>query len=98
MKSKGNKFTALLIYINDIIIIGNSRIDVDELKNKINNEFKIKNLENLKYFLGIEVVKSKQEIHIYKRKYALNLLKDTGILEGRTSSFPLDQNTKLSKN
>lgn len=59
MKNNGKNFTALLIYINDIIVSENNTYNISELKNKMDKEFKIKDLENLKYFLGIEVARSK---------------------------------------
>ena len=44
-------------------------------------EFEIKDLGSLKYFLGIEVARSKQGIFISQRKYVLDLLQETGMLE-----------------
>jgi hypothetical protein len=38
--------------------------DMQNLKNHLANEFEIKDLGTLKYFLGIEVAKSKHDIFI----------------------------------
>ncbi|KAH9686538.1 reverse transcriptase Ty1/copia-type domain-containing protein [Citrus sinensis] len=59
-------------------------------------QFHIKDLGTLKYFLGIEVARSKQGIFLNQRKYALDILQDSGQLSTRPSSFPMEQNLKLS--
>lgn len=48
-------FTALLIYIDDILIIGNDSASIDALKKFSHSHFRIKYLGDIKYFLGIEV-------------------------------------------
>ncbi|KAA0046033.1 cysteine-rich RLK RECEPTOR-like protein kinase [Cucumis melo var. makuwa] len=51
-----------------------------QLKQRMGDEFKIKDLENLKYFLGMEVARSKEGISVSQRKYTLDLLTETGKL------------------
>lgn len=71
---------ALCTSFDDIIMTRNNKNVIDKLKMKINREFKIKKLGNLKSFLRIEVSRSKRWIHIYQRRYALNILKGANIL------------------
>ncbi|KAL0539855.1 hypothetical protein IC582_024076 [Cucumis melo] len=59
------------------------------------NEFEIKGLGNLKYFLGIEVARSKEGISVSQRKYILDLLIETGILGCRPANTPIEFNCKL---
>ena len=57
-KHRDGKITALIIYVNDMIIIGNDDEEIADLQKYLASEFEIKNLGGLKYFLGIEVARS----------------------------------------
>ncbi|GKD83848.1 ribonuclease H-like domain-containing protein [Tanacetum coccineum] len=49
-------FLALLVYVDDIIITGNSVSEIDKFKVFLKSKFMIKDLGKPKYFLGIEVI------------------------------------------
>ncbi|KAI5342213.1 hypothetical protein L3X38_010088 [Prunus dulcis] len=51
-KSEGNSFTAMLIYVDNIIAIGNNEHDIKALKDTLLQQFRIKDLGNLKRLLG----------------------------------------------
>lgn len=56
--------TALLVYVDDIIMIGNNEKERQTLRQCLTREFEIKELGRLKYFLQIKVAHSKQNILI----------------------------------
>ena len=60
------------------------------------SEFEMKNRGELKYFLDIEVAWSHQDIFFSQRKYILDLLVETGMLECKPVDTPIAQNNKLS--
>ena len=66
-RQKGKSFTALLIYVDDILITGNDVNAILTLKQFLHSRFRIKDLGNLKYFLGIEVSRSKKGISISQK-------------------------------
>ena len=63
------------MYVDDIIMTDDDSTKIVELKKKLTQEFEIKDLGALKYFLGMEFVRSKEEIFVDQRKYVLDLLK-----------------------
>ncbi|KAA0035979.1 putative mitochondrial protein [Cucumis melo var. makuwa] len=59
------------------------------------DEFEIKDLGNLKYFLGMEVARSKECISVPQRKYTLDLLIEIGMLGCHPADTPIEFNFKL---
>ena len=96
-KMNGNYFITLLVYVDDIVITSNNQENVDELKKFLNGCFKLKDLGNLKYFLGLEAGRSFKGISVSQQHYALQLLSDTGYLGCKTRKTPMDPNVKLSQ-
>ncbi|KAG6500538.1 hypothetical protein ZIOFF_040386 [Zingiber officinale] len=75
---------------------GDDEVEIQALKSKLTSEFEIKDLGSLKYFLGIEVARSKEGIYVCQRKYVLDLLKETGKLGSRPASTPIEVNHDLT--
>ena len=75
-------FTALLVYIDDMIITGNDPSSIAALKSLLDQKIGIKDLGSLKFFLGLEIARSEKGISLNQRKYALEILKETGITDG----------------
>jgi len=68
---------------------------MERLKRNLATEFEIKDLGSLKYFLGMEVARSKKGISVSQRKYVLDLLQETGMSGCRTVDTPVDPNAIL---
>ena len=57
--------------------------------------FKQKTWKNSKYFLGIEVAQSNSGVVISQRKYTLDILVNTNMLDCKPIDTPMDLNVKL---
>ena len=55
----------------------------------------MKQLGDLKYFLGIELARSKNVIFLSQLKYILDLLTKIGMLGCKLTNTPIEQNHKL---
>ena len=55
----------------------------------------MKDLGQLKYFLGIEVLRSKTGICLSQRKYMVDLLTETRMLVCKLIDTPMEMNHKL---
>ncbi|GJT50638.1 ribonuclease H-like domain-containing protein [Tanacetum coccineum] len=73
-------FVALYVYVDDIIITGNSIYEIEKFKTFLKSKFMIKDFGKLKYFLGIEVIDTDKGICFNQRKYVLDLLSEYGML------------------
>ena len=56
----------------------------------------MKDLRGLKYLLGIEVARSKDGIFLSQRKYNLDLLSETDMLECKPTKTPIIYNHRLA--
>lgn len=48
----------MLVYVDDLFITGDHEKEMEELKVALENEFTIKDLGELRYFVGIEVARN----------------------------------------
>ena len=87
----------LVVYVDDIIITGNDMVGIYSLKSFLHGQFHTKDLEMLKYFLGIEVMRSKHGIFLSQRKYVLDLLSETRKLEAKPCQSPMAQSLHLTR-
>ncbi|RVW51259.1 Retrovirus-related Pol polyprotein from transposon RE1 [Vitis vinifera] len=68
----------LVVYVDDIVITGSDQDGIQKLKQHLFTHFQTKDLGKLKYFLGIEIAQSSSGVVLSQRKYALDILEETG--------------------
>ena len=64
LKRNEGRIVALIIYVDNMIVTGNDEKGIAELQKYLASEFEMKDLGGLKYFLGIEVYRSKRGIFL----------------------------------
>ncbi|KAL1191224.1 Retrovirus-related Pol polyprotein from transposon RE2 [Cardamine amara subsp. amara] len=94
--AKGTQRIYVLVYVDDLILAADSLVFLDEFKTYLSDCFHMKDLGVLKYFLGIEVARNPSGFYLCQRKYAMDIITETGLSGVKLVAFPLDQNHKLA--
>ncbi|KAK3034855.1 hypothetical protein RJ639_032310 [Escallonia herrerae] len=93
---KGDVFLSVLVYVDDLILAGNNSTTCSSFKKYLNDCFKLKDLGPLKYFLGIEAARGPRGLFLSQRKYALDILSESGLSASKPAAFPMEQNHGLA--
>lgn len=96
VKVSGASFTALLVYVDDIVLAGNCISEIQFVKTFLDKKLCIKDLGHLRFFLGLEIARSKSGILLNQRKYTLELLEYAGTLDSKSAATPFDPSAKLA--
>ncbi|GJT30079.1 putative RNA-directed DNA polymerase [Tanacetum coccineum] len=96
LKHTNEVFVAILVYVDDFIITGNSLDEIKKFKVYLKSKFMIKDLGVMKYFLGIEVLDNANGICMTQRKYCLELIHEFGLLAAKPVTTPLPENCVLA--
>jgi hypothetical protein len=94
--NKGIVSIFLLVYVDDIIVVSSSSEAVSALLKDLKSDFALKDLGTLHYFLGIEVNKVRDGIHLSQSKYASDILKRVGMTQCKPMATPLSVAEKLN--
>lgn len=76
----------LVIYVDDILIIGKDKSIIEDLK----AEFNAKDLGEIKRFLGMEVIRNSEEIAITQEGFINKILERFGMEECRGAQTPME--------
>nr|XP_016452909.1 PREDICTED: uncharacterized protein LOC107777412 [Nicotiana tabacum] len=79
-----------------MLINGPNLTLIAEMKTKLQLKFKMKDLGELKYFLGIEFARSQRGILMHQRKYTLELIFELGLGAAKPTATPIEANIKLT--
>ncbi|RVW68210.1 Retrovirus-related Pol polyprotein from transposon RE1 [Vitis vinifera] len=86
----------LLLYVDDMIITGDDLSGIQELKDFLSQQFEMKDLGHLSYFLGLEITHSTDGLYITQAKYASDLLSQAGLTDNKTVDTPVELNAHLT--
>ncbi|CAJ2644808.1 unnamed protein product [Trifolium pratense] len=94
-KQASSGFTVILVYVDDLVLGGTDSEEIQKIKTLLDEKFSIKDLGILKYFLGFEVARTQAGISLCQRKYALDLIQDTGLLGAKPCTTPMQPQLQL---
>ncbi|XP_071686855.1 uncharacterized mitochondrial protein AtMg00810-like [Rutidosis leptorrhynchoides] len=85
---RNNCLLYLLVYVDDIILTGNHSATIKRFISRLHQEFAIKDLGCLSYFLGLEVTYTTTGLFLSQTKYAHDILTRAKLLDAKPSGIP----------
>nr|XP_009799263.1 PREDICTED: uncharacterized protein LOC104245367 [Nicotiana sylvestris] len=93
-KTIKSELVVVLVYVDDPLVTRSCPNLILQTMNDLQLKFKMKDLGELKFFLGIEFSRSVKGIVMSQRKYALELIAEMGLSSAKLASTPLETNGK----
>ncbi|KAM1551006.1 hypothetical protein ACFX10_043195 [Malus domestica] len=91
----GTTIIYLLIYVDDILVTGNSSSQIAQLIAQLGSLFSMKDLGPLHYFLGMEVTRTTSGFHLSQAKYIRDLLQRTHMADCKPIQTPSSSGRRL---
>jgi hypothetical protein len=85
------------VYVDDLLVVGESVDEIQRFKQEMMQTFKMSDLGDLSYYLGIAVKQSKEGITLCQSLYASKLLDRVGLGSCNGCAVPMENRLKLSK-
>ena len=98
-KNYDKDFIILLLYVDDMLIVGKNTSKIDELKKELCKSFSMKDLGHAKQILGMRItrLRDKRKIYLSQKKYIERVLERFNMKNAKPVSTPLDGHKKLRK-
>ena len=89
----------LVLYVDDILIIGNDKPTLSDVKEWLGNCFSMKDLGEATFILGIKIYRdrSKRFLGLSPSTYIDNVLEKFSMQESKRGNLPMSHGVKLSK-
>ncbi|CAI7843228.1 unnamed protein product [Closterium sp. NIES-53] len=81
--------SSLYLYVDDILLMSSSMVLLDEVKSLLSSRFRMKDLGEAKYYLGVQIERDESGILIHQERYILNMLESFGLSEANPVRTPL---------
>jgi hypothetical protein len=94
---QNGKHMIILLYVDDIIITGDDNVLIESLIHGLRSNFKMTDLGNATYYLGIELIQWPEDTYFHQRGYIKKILDRFGMLHCTPASTPMNPRLKLTK-
>ncbi|GKE87619.1 ribonuclease H-like domain-containing protein, partial [Tanacetum coccineum] len=91
----GTDTTYLLLYVDDIVLTSSSESSLQQIIRSLHQEFAMKDLGLLNYFLGISVTRNSLGLFLSQKKYAIEILDRAHMDNCNPIRTPIDTESKL---
>ena len=91
-------FIILLLYVDDMLIVGKNASRIDELKKQLSKSFAMKDLGHAKQILGMRITRSRgdRKLHLSQEKYIKKVLQRFNMIGAKSVASPLAPHFRLS--
>ena len=95
---EGGDFLILLLYVDDMLIVGRDQAKIRMLKTALNRKFAMKDLGPARQILGMHIIRdrSKKQLWLSQEKYVTKVLQRFNMSEAKPVGSTLPTNCKLS--
>ncbi|RVW95191.1 Retrovirus-related Pol polyprotein from transposon TNT 1-94 [Vitis vinifera] len=99
VKSFDNSYIILLLYVDDMLIVGSDIEKINNLKKQLSKQFAMKDLGAAKQILGMRIIRDKANgtLKLSQSEYVKKVLSRFNMNEAKPVSTPLGSHFKLSK-
>src|SRR5713226_2975871 len=95
-KKVGNHLIILVLYVDDLILTGSDPNLITHVKSYLKQTFEMSDLGHLHYFLGLQILQTKEGIFLSQSKYACDLLRRFHMEDCKPAPSPFQSGVKLS--
>ena len=97
VKVKDGDIFIAAVWVDDIILAGKTDEEISNVKASIAERFQVKDMGELKYILGQQVIQKNGKVWIGQPTYTENILKKFGMENCKPVETPVDLSSKLIK-
>eukprot|EP00253_Pinus_taeda_P032551 PITA_32551 len=95
-KKVGKSLIIFVLYVDDLILTGSDPNLINHVKSNLKKKFEMTDLGHLHYFLGLQVLQSREGISLSLSKYACDLLRHFQMEDCKPTPSPFQSRAKLS--
>ena len=98
-KVSGSKVQFLVLYVDDILLMGNEKCLMEQTKDSLKTIFSMKDMGEAKYILGIKIYRdrSRRLIRLSQYVYIDKILERFHMKKSKKGSAPMSTSVQLSK-
>eukprot|EP00253_Pinus_taeda_P035567 PITA_35567 len=94
----GDHVIYLVLYVDDMLLVGNDKEIIQDLKTQFPSKFDMKDLGATNYILGIEIKRdqAKRKLWLNQRKYVETILQRFNMQDSKPAKVPIPVGVRLS--
>ncbi len=101
VKQSGGNMYLISLYVDDILVAGSNREEVENIKRQFTKRYEMKDLGELNYYLGMKITRTQASIKLDQSGYVRDILDKYGYLlagkEGKIVNTPMERDLKLRR-